>query len=240
MAVPKRRRLKSTKSPGKQTKCEKNTKRSGLSLLTDEYGEETYWELYDVSAGGVELDSVDDYTYDSYTQYEADFGCLEEDNCYEFVMYDDHGDGIESCGGYSINFGKTEIPSPSGGKFGKKECILFGNSCGIFGDSSSCTRRALEESKSFYYTTKVEADDRTVRLKLSVEMEQTLQVVILDQDSDQLVEKLWDGVVTPGKPVVLSFDAKNIHIPMYKASIISEETGNSKTFTLGKKMASQW
>lgn len=72
-----------------------------LNLLTDEYPDETTWELLD-SEGNV---LFEDGPFDqSQTWYTWEW-CLEEDSCYTFVLYDSFGDGItgpEATGDFEI------------------------------------------------------------------------------------------------------------------------------------------
>jgi PKD repeat protein len=93
-----------------------------VSILTDDYGDETTWEVEDsqgnvVASGG---------GYDDNTQYTIP-NCL-ADGCYTFTIYDSYGDGI-CCGQYGD--GAYELLSPNGdlmgegGEFEDEESIEF-------------------------------------------------------------------------------------------------------------------
>ena len=225
MAATKRRL-----SPGKgnkSTKCSKSSARASLSLLTDTTAEETSWELVDAS--DTQIAAVNRRDLDDGTRYEVDFGCLDTNNCYEFTIFDCYGDGLAGGGEYTVTYDGEALPIPSASMefdFEHEETIRFGDACS--------RRRELSTVKSFRYGTSVADDDKTLTITITVEEEQNIHVDILDwEDPNELVVELWDGKVTPGDPLELTFDAGNIHVPTYKASI-SSNTGSSTTFTLAK------
>ncbi|HMQ49395.1 MAG TPA: T9SS type A sorting domain-containing protein [Saprospiraceae bacterium] len=101
-----------------------------LELLTDEYPEETTWELSDLSgtvlyAGG---------PYDQINTLFTEEWCLDPEQCYNFTIFDAFGDGI-CCfygeGNYQIENGEGTIlfASPTSGDFGVVESNDF---CPVF------------------------------------------------------------------------------------------------------------
>ncbi|MDC0303773.1 PKD domain-containing protein [Flavobacteriales bacterium] len=93
-----------------------------VTILTDDYGNETTWEVED-SQGNVVVSGTG---YDDNTQYTIP-NCL-ADGCYTFTIYDYYGDGI-CCGQYGD--GAYELLSPNGdlmgegGEFEDEESIEF-------------------------------------------------------------------------------------------------------------------
>lgn len=92
-----------------------------VSILTDDYGDETSWEIRNAQNQVVASGSG----YGDATQYDIP-ACL-ADGCYTFTIYDEYGDGI--CCEYGN--GNYEILSPegdvmgSGAEFGDDESIEF-------------------------------------------------------------------------------------------------------------------
>ena len=92
-----------------------------VSILTDDYGDETTWEIEDAQGSVVATGNG----YGDNTQYTIP-NCL-ADGCYTFTIYDSYGDGI--CCGFGI--GNYELLSPSGdvmgagGEFTDDESIAF-------------------------------------------------------------------------------------------------------------------
>ncbi len=92
-----------------------------VSILTDDYGDETTWEITDASNAVVASGGG----YGDNTQY-MDPACL-ADGCYTFTIFDSYNDGI--CCGFGI--GNYEVLSPSGetmgsgGEFGASESVTF-------------------------------------------------------------------------------------------------------------------
>lgn len=107
----------------------------GLELALDDYASETSWELYDgdqnlIAEGGAYQDgqagAVIQETF-----------CL-EDGCYEFVLYDEFGDGI--CCDYGDGFlellnEEGDVVASSDGYFGEYTMVEFCISDGFGGNS---------------------------------------------------------------------------------------------------------
>lgn len=100
-----------------------NTEEITISILTDDYGDETTWTLRDsnnneVASGG---------PYDDNTEYTETVAVLNTE-CYTFTIFDEYDDGI-CCsfgnGNYEIKTTDNEIII-SGGEFGSSESKTFG------------------------------------------------------------------------------------------------------------------
>jgi hypothetical protein len=108
--------------------CEAECLDYQLTLLFDDFANETSWQLEDED--GVVLYSGDDYdSDDDFTTLVEDF-CLEE-GCYEFTIFDSFGDGI--CCDYGDGFyqitdeeGNVVV---SGSDFGGEESTVFCTDC---------------------------------------------------------------------------------------------------------------
>ena len=115
-----------------------------LTIDTDCYGEETYWELKDASTaliasggnisvvippGGQQLGTTqgDAGAYGVEVQVVENF-CLTS-GCYDFVLYDDWGDGMNAAGdpGCSVN-GNWVITNASAAVLAQMSTAAFGNS----------------------------------------------------------------------------------------------------------------
>jgi len=90
-----------------------------IELTLDEYGSETTWEII---SGGVVIYSGGPYADDVDQTVEISFVCLAE-TCYDFVIYDEFGDGM-CCGygdgGYQVFDGTGEVLA-EGGEFDDSE-----------------------------------------------------------------------------------------------------------------------
>ncbi len=75
-----------------------------LELLTDDYGEESYWGLFDSAGELVYVGGL----YDSNTLYQIEL-CAASNQCYTFVMFDDYGDGIEAPGYYEVYYNNVLV-----------------------------------------------------------------------------------------------------------------------------------
>ena len=90
-------------------------------LKTDNYGSESTWEFVD--ANGTILESGGPYADNSSTIVEDMDIALSATGCYEFIMYDAYGDGIDA--GYGVGYFTitdsegTEVVS--GGEFGSQD-----------------------------------------------------------------------------------------------------------------------
>ncbi|WP_179375658.1 T9SS type A sorting domain-containing protein [Winogradskyella wichelsiae] len=96
-----------------------------LDILTDQYGDETSWELLDSSGATVSNGPLIDY--DSSTGNQEIITITNFNECYTFTIYDEYGDGIcctYGSGSYSLTDenGNTII---SGGEFGSSESVTF-------------------------------------------------------------------------------------------------------------------
>lgn len=86
-----------------------NGEEMSVVIMTDNYGEETTWEIEDASNNVVASGSG----YDNNTQYTIP-ACL-ADGCYTFTIYDEYGDGI-CC---EFGNGSYELLSPDGAVLGE-------------------------------------------------------------------------------------------------------------------------
>ena len=95
--------------------CPANEIELVISITTDDYPEETSWQLVDQNGGGWYINTADlslpntTYTWSL---------CVSDTNCYDFIIYDSFGDGI-CCswggGAYDVSYsGNTVV---SGGSF---------------------------------------------------------------------------------------------------------------------------
>ncbi len=95
-----------------------------LTLVTDNWGEETSWELR--NSGNQVLYNEDINTYGDNSTYEIDF-CLADNDCYEFTIFDDYGDGIccsEGQGSYTLE-DEHGFEIATGGDFTNQETSNF-------------------------------------------------------------------------------------------------------------------
>ena len=87
------------------TPCENGSVLFELELLTDEFGEETSWTIYD--ANDMAIVSVDYFTYADTTLYHLG-QCLSP-GTFVFTIEDYYGDGIEEPGYYVLYLDGIEI-----------------------------------------------------------------------------------------------------------------------------------
>jgi len=95
-----------------------------ITILTDNYPTETYWELIDQNGGGYYINAGS--LTSSNTTYSWNI-CVPDTNCYSFTIFDTYGDGIccsYGSGSYSITY--NGITAGSGGSFGYYE-----TTCGV-------------------------------------------------------------------------------------------------------------
>jgi hypothetical protein len=113
-----------------------------LELLTDCYGQETYWEIEDASStvvafggntsgippGGLQNSgNGDPGAYADNTLIEVTM-CLAE-GCYDFTIFDDWGDGLEGSASWGCDEdGNYQILNSSGTILGQMQNVAFGNS----------------------------------------------------------------------------------------------------------------
>jgi hypothetical protein len=101
-----------------------------FNILTDDYGEETTWELRDSSGALVESGPATEY--DDATNYQETITIPNLDECYTFTIFDSEGDGI-CCGQFGD--GTYNLEDAMGN--------IIINSSGIFGSSESVTFNAV-------------------------------------------------------------------------------------------------
>ena len=95
-----------------------------LTLLTDEYGDETSWDFKD--SNDTILYSGEINVYGNETTYNHTFD-VPTGGCYSFTIYDSEGDGI-CCGWGSGSYTLTDSNSnviATGGEFGAQESVSF-------------------------------------------------------------------------------------------------------------------
>ena len=95
-----------------------------LTLLTDEYGDETSWDFKD--SNDTILYSGEINVYGNETTYNHTFN-VPTGGCYSFTIYDSEGDGI-CCGWGSGSYTLTDSNSnviATGGEFGAQESVSF-------------------------------------------------------------------------------------------------------------------
>lgn len=117
-----------------QLATEKNTDLIPITFLlkTDEYPDETSWELFIDGTEEPYLTS-EEYTL-QFTEFQHDL-CL-VDTCYTLILYDDYGDGF-CCdwgqGSYSLTNGNGEVLLSGTGKFGYQTELNFctGDQCNL-------------------------------------------------------------------------------------------------------------
>jgi hypothetical protein len=103
-----------------------------LTILADEYGDETTWDLVD--ADGIVLWSGGPYASDTTT---VETGCFGS-GCFTFTIYDSFGDGIccaYGAGSYDLVVDGVSVAS--GGEFGDEETTTF-----CQGPGAGCTDSA--------------------------------------------------------------------------------------------------
>lgn len=70
-----------------------------VDILTDDYGYETYWGLFNTAGDLVYIDGI----YDNATLYSINV-CAVSTECYTFAIFDDYGDGIAAPGYYEVSY----------------------------------------------------------------------------------------------------------------------------------------
>lgn len=114
---------------------------TNINILTDCYGYENSWELYDVNSvlvaeggnlavppGGLQgADDTDPGSYGNEIQITEKL-CLAV-GCYDFTLYDDWGDGLEGSEAFGCNVdGNYDVTNGSGTVLGSMQNVDFGNS----------------------------------------------------------------------------------------------------------------
>ena len=109
--------------PSKASDCGENRMMFDLTLLTDDYARETYWELRRMSDNGVQLAGAG-YADNAAVVVEE---CIPK-NCYAFTMYDSFGDGLccsHGNGAFSVMVDGDELVK-NAGDFDWEDTITFG------------------------------------------------------------------------------------------------------------------
>ena len=95
-----------------------------LTLLTDEYGDETSWDFKD--SNDTILYSGEINVYGNETTYNHTFN-VPTGGCYSFTIYDSEGDGIccgWGAGSYTLTDSNSNVIA-TGGEFGAQESVSF-------------------------------------------------------------------------------------------------------------------
>ena len=92
-----------------QAQCGADSVEVVITIVTDNYPTETYWELVDQNGAGWYINPGS--LTSSNTSYTWNI-CVPDTNCYSFKIYDSYGDGI-CCvygnGSYSISYNGTSV-----------------------------------------------------------------------------------------------------------------------------------
>ena len=96
-----------------------------VNILTDNYPEETFWELKNTCTDEI-VKSVSAGRYDAKAQVYEDEFCVPEGS-YEYTIHDTFGDGVcckHRVGAYTVVYDDVQVAS--GGQFNKTETTSFG------------------------------------------------------------------------------------------------------------------
>lgn len=107
-----------------QIDCEDNEVSVTVQVNTDNYGEETSWEVVDTETNATYF-SIGENTYGDNQENLHEF-CIPEDACVTFTISDSYGDGI--CCGYGLGSYEVSLNGnlvASGGEFGSQEAFSF-------------------------------------------------------------------------------------------------------------------
>ena len=108
-----------------------------ISLTTDNYGDETTWQVIDVSSNTV-LASGGPYSTNNTTQDIPDI-VVDGTGCYVFTIYDSYGDGIYGNGNYSVSYDSVVMGSGGGNSFTQESYLLNPESSSCPSDELSLT-----------------------------------------------------------------------------------------------------
>ncbi|HVP10511.1 MAG TPA: hypothetical protein VMV94_04895, partial [Phycisphaerae bacterium] len=105
-----------------------------VTIMTDSRPSETTWELVQEWTGDVVAHGG---PYPGAATTYCDERCVPDSGCYDFAIYDSHGDGIDAPGGYEIRFNGTVVASTLGyGWYGSSVsvtqiggCVFSGACC---------------------------------------------------------------------------------------------------------------
>lgn len=106
-----------------------NTNQIVLNLTTDNYGEETSWEVRDEN--GTLIESGPDSAYADNTTIQEVITLPTDELCYTFTIFDEYADGIccgHGSGSYSLEDENSNVMMSSGGEFGSSESFTFNTS----------------------------------------------------------------------------------------------------------------
>lgn len=100
-----------------------------VEIMTDEYPEETLWEIWD-NIGNVLVASGGPYTGFRNTLF-TEHVCVDSGGCHDFFIFDTHGDGICCDHGYGyFKITYNEVLVDSGGEFGVVDTVAnVGDGC---------------------------------------------------------------------------------------------------------------
>ncbi len=114
------------KYPSSDTGCNGSMKLLNVTVRTDNWGEETSWEVYDASSGAVY--ALSDVLFGNNTTY-TEVICIPGNKCYTFVIYDSVGDGLEDgLPFFHVGYDGNAVIT-SGGNFGESFAVSFGSDC---------------------------------------------------------------------------------------------------------------
>lgn len=98
-----------------------------IQILTDGYGDETSWEVYDYGTASV-IASGPATAYADDTLYIEEV-CVDSTGCYKFTIYDAYGDGIFSPGYYEVYYQGTLVGSNTAFGSSAESVDLIGGGC---------------------------------------------------------------------------------------------------------------
>ena len=107
-----------------------------ISLTTDNYGDETTWQVIDVSSNTVLASGG---PYSSNTTQDIPDVIVDGMGCYVFTIYDSYGDGIYEEGNYSVSYDSVVMGSGGGNSFSQESYILNPESSSCPSDEISLT-----------------------------------------------------------------------------------------------------
>lgn len=117
-------------APFSHAQCEVDEVEIRVNIVTDPWGEETFWTLSDLM-GNVILQGGQGGVYEDNTSY-ADSICVQSNTCLFFEIYDSFGDGILEPNGCEVYVGETLVYSISNDINSYAMTVLnCWNSCGM-------------------------------------------------------------------------------------------------------------
>ena len=127
-----------------------------IEILTDNWPNETTWEVVEQGVGAVASGGP----YDNSNTLITEEVCVSSTRCYDFTIYDAYGDGIYAPGGYAVSYNGTVVASTMGsGWSGSSETVSsIGGGCAppgaccISGDCvSGETQQSCEEQGGIWF-----------------------------------------------------------------------------------------